>query len=99
IGAITQNMQARGLGGSGLDLVAKLQSGQDANQTEALRALEIAGQGEQARRDATAKAGNLGGSLESQDFGEQAAKAQAQDAINRFNTQNSNQAAQYNNVG
>ncbi len=41
--------------------------------------------------------GQLGGQMRSQDFGEQSSKAQAQDAISRFNAANS-QSVQGQNV-
>ena len=42
------------------------------------------------------QSGNLAGSMRGQEFGEQAARAQAQDAINRFNAANQMSANQFN---
>ena len=99
LGAIQQNMQARGMSGSGMDLVAQMQSSQDANEIAAMRALEQEGMMQDRKSQATMNLGQMSSQLQSRDFGQEATKAQAQDAINRFNTQNSNDNARYNNQG
>jgi hypothetical protein len=99
IGAIQQNMQARGAGGSGMDLVAQLQSAQNSNDTEAMRALETEANKERSQQAATAQAGSLAGTLQNQEYNQAANRAQAQDAINRFNTSTTNQNNAYNNQG
>jgi hypothetical protein len=99
LGAIQQNMAARGMGGSGMDLVAQLQASQAATDREALAGLERNAAQEQNRANSSAQAGGLAGNIRGQAFGENSAKAQAQDAINRFNTANSVQRQQYNNQG
>lgn len=99
LGAIQQNMQARGMSGSGMDLVAQMQSSQDANEIAAMRALEQDAMMQDRKSQATMNLGQMSSQLQSRDFGQEATKAQAQDAINRFNTQNSNDNARYNNQG
>jgi len=98
-GAIQQNMQARGMTGSGMDLVAQMQSAQDADEIAAMRALEREGMMQERKSQATMGLGSMSSNLQSRDFGQAAAKAQAQDAIDRFNVANSNEAARYNNQG
>lgn len=96
IESIRQNMQARGMGGGGLDLVAQLQSAQDANEMEALRALEVSGMAQDRKRRATLDLGGMASNLQQRDFQQAAEKARARDAINQFNTQTRNRAAEYN---
>lgn len=96
-GAIEQNMARRGIKGSGLDLMAQQQAAQSSAEIEALRGLEKAAQGQERRQSASARLGQLGSQLQGQDFNQQAQIGQAQDSINRFNTQNLNQRQQYNN--
>lgn len=99
IGAIQQNMAARGMGGSGMELVAQMQAAQDATERQAIASLEKNAQVQQGRRDATSQLGNMAGQLQGRDFQQAAQKAAAQDAINRFNTQNQWQQNQYNHQG
>lgn len=99
LGAIQQNMAARGMGGSGMDLVAQMQAAQAATDREALAGLERNAAQEQNRASSSAQAGGLAGNIRGQGFQENSAKAQAQDLINRFNAQNSVNRSIYNNRG
>lgn len=96
IESIRQNMQARGMGGSGLDLVAQMQSAQDANEMAALKALEREGMMQDRKSQATMNLGSTASRLQGRDFQQAASKAQAADEIARFNAQTRNQAQQYN---
>lgn len=96
LGAIQQNMQARGMSGSGMDLVAQMQSSQDANEIAALQALEQEGMMQKRKQDATSRMGGLSSDLQNRDWGQQANVAQANDFISRFNNTNSNNANQLN---
>lgn len=109
-GAIRQEMSSRGLGGSGLDFMARQQSAQDAYEMEALAGLEKAAMAQDGRRDATSRMGAMAGDMSSRQYAQKAAAAQAQDVINRFNTGNEigrrqgnldvrNNAAMYNSQG
>lgn len=89
IGAIQQNMAARGMGGSGMELVAQLSSSQDLAQRQAQAASEKAAQIQNNKRNAAATLGSLGSNMQGQQFNQKAQQASAQDAINRFNTGNS----------
>ena len=94
--AILQNAQARGAGGSNLELASQLISGQSSADRRADRGFDVAALAEQRALDAIMNAGQLGGNIRAQEFGEASEKAKAQDIINAFNTQNQNQALFFN---
>lgn len=87
-GAIVQNAAERGVGGSGLDLAARLSAQQGAATTGAKRSTDVAALAQQRALDTIAAKANLGGSMRTQDFGEASTKAAARDAIEKFNTTN-----------
>lgn len=85
---IAANMAQRGLGASGFDVAAQL-AGQQATSDQAARnSLSVAGSAQDRALQAIMGAGNLGTQYRTQDFNEQAQRAQAADRINMFNTQN-----------
>lgn len=87
-GQILQNMQQRGQGGSGAELIARLTSSQNsANQLSLEQQKQAIAQAE-ARKQALNMLANQAGSLRSQDFGEESAIASASDLVNRINQQN-----------
>lgn len=86
--AIMQNMAQRGVSGSGMELAAQLQSSQGAANRSSLASFDIAAEARKRALEAIMQSGNLSGNIRSQDFGEQSEVAQAQDAINKFNTAN-----------
>jgi len=90
--AILQQAQARGAGGSGMEILAQLQAQQDAAQRASSRGFNVAGQAQERALQALQQAGGLGGQMQQTQFGQQAQIAQAQDAINRFNTQQRTQS-------
>jgi len=94
--SILQNMAQRGMGGSGMELLAQLDSSQAATDRSAQQGLDIAALAQLRQQDALMNAGQMGGSIRGQDFGEKSQVAQAQDAINRFNTATSTQNNQFN---
>ena len=96
MGAIRQNMAARGLGGSGMELVSSMQAAQDATERQALASLEKAAMAQTGRRDATSRMGSLASQLQGRDFEQEAARAQATDRIAQFNAAGANNTAQYN---
>jgi hypothetical protein len=98
-GAIRQNMAARGMSGSGMDLVAQMQSSQDATENQALASMEKNAQAQEGRRQAISQRGQLSGQLSARDFQQQAMQAQAQDSINRFNQANRQQVMNNNTQG
>lgn len=87
-GAILQNAQSRGLGGSGLELLASLQNGQDSATRASQRDMDVAGQAQARALQALIQGGQTAGNIQAQDFGQKAQVAQAQDAIAKFNAQN-----------
>jgi hypothetical protein len=94
--SILQNMQQRGMGGSGLELLAQLQSSQAATDRNAQQGLDVAGMAQQRALDAIIKGGGIAGDIRSQDFGEQERVAQARDEISKFNASNTNNMNQWN---
>jgi hypothetical protein len=98
MGAIQQNLAQRGLSGSGLDMVQRNMAAQGAANRQANMALDAKAQAERRALDAIMQSGQLGGQMQSQDFSQQQAKAQAADAIAKFNAANQ-QGVQSANVG
>lgn len=91
--AILQNLGARGMGGSGQELLAQLSSSQAATDRANQSGLDIAGMGQQRSLDAILNRSNMAGGMQAQDFGQQAQAASAQDIIGRFNAGNTQQTA------
>lgn len=101
--AVLQSMMARGAGGSGLDLAAQLSNEQGSANQASRQGLNVASMAQQRALQAMSQMGQLGGSVRGQDFNQAAAKAQAADAINQFNSNQSMRAqeartAQGNNI-
>jgi len=86
--AIQMNMATRGMSGSGMDAVAQQLSAQNASNQASQQGLSVTAQAQQRALDAIMRSGQLGGQMQSQDFNQQATKANAMDAISKFNTQN-----------
>ncbi len=86
--AIIQNAASRGLGGSGLDLMAQLQNEQSAASNKSARDLSVAGTAQQRALDALMQEGTLATNVQNNQFNQQAQKANANDAISKFNAQN-----------
>lgn len=84
--SILQNMAQRGMGGSGSELAAALSSSQASADRASQEGDRTAAMAQQRALEAIAGAGRMGGQMRDQDFSEQARIAQAQDAINHFNT-------------
>lgn len=91
-GAIMQNMAARGMGGGGMELAQRLQAQQSGSDRASQQGMDIAANAQNRALQAIMNSGQLGGNMQAQDFNQQSAQAQAQDAINQFNTGISNQA-------
>lgn len=96
--AILQDAQQRGGYGSGAALAAQLSNQQNSSNQAHQDQLGIAAQAQSRALQAIQGAGQLGGQMQQQQFGEAAQKAQAQDAINQWNAQNT-QAVQAANAG
>lgn len=86
--AIMQNMAARGMGGGGAELAARLSAAQGAANNMSQQGLQVAAQGQQNALAAMQGAGGMASGMQAQQFGQQAAQAQSQNAINQFNAAN-----------
>jgi len=86
--AILQNAQARGISGSGIELLSQMQNQQDGAGRASRRGFDVAANAQGRALQALTDAGRLGGQLESNQFGQQAQIAGANDAIKKFNTSN-----------
>ncbi len=86
--AIIQNANARGAGGSGVELMSQMLNQQESASRKSARDLDVAGMAQQRALDALMQQGNLAGNIQSQDFNQQSQVAGANDAISRFNAQN-----------
>jgi hypothetical protein len=97
-GQILQEMQARGQGGSGAELLARLQSAQSGADRLSAAQQQEAQAMQQARMQALQQQSQMATNMRQQSYGEQSDLARARDAINQFNTQNA-QNVQGRNVG
>lgn len=88
--SILQNMAQRGISGSGQELAAQLQGSQAASQQASTQGMQQAAQAQRARMQALSSLSEMSGGIEQTDFQREAQRQEAQDAINRFNTQNRN---------
>jgi len=86
--AILQNAQARGMGGSGIELLQQFQNQQDSATRKSQKDMDVAAMAQNRALQALQSAGSLGGQIQQQQFGQQAQIAGANDAINKFNAQN-----------
>jgi hypothetical protein len=87
-GQILQEMQQRGQGGSGAELLARLKSSQSSADRLNQAGLEQAKQMQNARMAALQAQSNMAGNLRSQDYGQETDLAKAKDMISQFNAQN-----------
>jgi hypothetical protein len=89
--AILQNAQQRGMGGSGLELMAQLQNQQESATRQSNRDTDVAGMAQERALQSLMQQGNMANQISNTSFGQQAQKAEAQDAISKFNAQNQQQ--------
>lgn len=94
--AILQNAQARGMGGSGMELLAQMQNQQDSATRQNARDLDVAGMAQERALQALMNQGQLATQVGAQRFDQNAAKANAADAISQFNAQNQQQVGMAN---
>lgn len=85
---ILQNQQARGMGGSGSELITQLQAAQGDANMASQQGMDIAGQAQQRALQALGQYGAMGSQVRGQDYTASMNKAQAEDELNRFNVQN-----------
>ncbi|PCI45892.1 MAG: hypothetical protein COB41_00445 [Proteobacteria bacterium] len=95
-GQILQQMQQRGQGGSGAELIARLKSAQSSADRSSQEGLTIAQQAQQRALQALMNQGNMATTMRSQDVGEQSDIARAKDVISKFNVANQQNVGQRN---
>lgn len=94
--AILQNMAQRGVLGSGMELAAQLDQAQDSADRQSQESDALIQSVQNRALQALQQSGNMAGQIRQQDFGEQSRIAQAQDAINQWNTANQQNIASRN---
>lgn len=95
-GQLQQQMQARGIGGSGAELAAQLSGQQSQANVDSLAALKAGSMASQAALEGARASGSLAGQIGQQEYQQEANKATAQDATSRFNVQNQIQSQRSN---
>lgn len=94
--AVLQNMAQRGMSGSGAELAAQLMNSQEGADRQSQEYDRTAAMAQQNALQATMNSGTLGGQIREQDYSEKSNAARAQDLINQFNAQNSQNVAASN---
>lgn len=84
---LREEMQARGIGGSGAELALRQMEGQNEAELNSQAGLDVAAQAQKRYFDAVRERARMAGEMRDQDFNEQALKAQAADQIARFNAE------------
>lgn len=87
-GAIMQNLAARGMAGGGQELVQRQMASQGASNLASQQGLDVAAQAQRRALQSIMEGGQLGGQMEDRQFSQDRAKAEAADAIARFNAAN-----------
>lgn len=94
--AALQQLQQRGIGSGGSAVTAAMMANQAAAQKASQQGMDVAAMAQDRALNAMMQAGQLGGSIREQEYGEKSAAAKAQDAINQFNISNRIGAQQRN---
>jgi len=94
--AILQQAQQRGIGGSGIELMAQLQNQQASAGRASQMGFDVQAAAQERALQALQQSGALAGNMQNQDFNQQSQIAQAQDAIAKFNAQNQQQVGMTN---
>lgn len=95
---ILQSMAARGVGGSGAELAAQLQASQTGANEAAQRGDALSAQASQRALQALGQYGTMAGQVRGQEFDINRQRAEAADALQRFNIENARQV-QTRNIG
>jgi len=93
--AVMESLQARGMGGSGIESSLRQQANQDAIEMLAMQQAQQAQAAAQQRAQATQDMFGMSGALRSQDIGVQRSNA---DILNQFALENSRRAQEINNM-
>ncbi len=94
--AILQNAAQRGVAGSGLEMMNRMNAQQQGANNRNLQDLQIAAMGDQNKMAALQQIGALGGNIRGADYQQEAAKASAMDMISKFNANNTQNMSQFN---
>jgi len=94
--SVLASAQARGALGSGDVLASLLLGQQSAADQSAMAGMDAAAAASGRAQNAAAGMGQMAGNMRNQDFGEQQGRAQAMDAINRFNAEQRQNTNVYN---
>lgn len=94
--SIMQQAQQRGMGGSDINTVNQLLSEQSAADRASQRGTDVAAEAQARALQALIAGGQTASQIRGQEYGEQANKAQAENAIDLFNKQTLNQTNLYN---
>lgn len=94
--AITQNMAVRGMSGGMSEMVNKQLNAQNAANRQSQLELDLNAQAQERALQALMNQGSLAGQMQSNDFNQQLAKTDRQDAISKFNTENQQQVINNN---
>ncbi len=94
--AVMSQARERGMGGSDINIVNQLMNEQGAADRASQAGTNVAANAQTRALQAMQAAGTQGGQLQAQQYGEQANKAQAQNAIDLFNKQTLNSSNLYN---
>lgn len=96
LASIQSNAKERGVGGSGLELAGALNNEQAAADRAANSGVQVAANAQQRALAAIQAGGTQAGQMQAAEYGEQANKAQAQNALDQFNANVSNSTNMYN---
>lgn len=94
--AISEEMNRKGMGGSGFEVASQLMGQQGGADRDAQNSLRIAAQAQDRALQSIMGAGDLATKYRNQEYGEKSAAATAADRINMFNTQNLQDVQQRN---
>jgi len=95
LAGIKEDARRRGISGSGVELGASLQGDAEARNRAATAGLDTAALALQRKTDALRDQATLGSNIESQAYGQSANKASAANAMQQFNVNTKNTAAQW----
>lgn len=94
--AIMQNMATRGMAGGMSEMVARQNAAQAAANRASQQGFDVQAEAQKRALNAIMSAGDMGGNMQAQEFQQKSQVADAQDAISRFNAQNTQQVRNNN---
>lgn len=94
--SVLQQMQARGMGGSGMEFAARQQAASDSANSAAAQGFQGAAEGRRQALSALQGYGQMAGQMRGQSAQEQEARARAADEVERFNAMGRERTQAYN---